>query len=196
MNLRRGKIDAGEALQTPALETAPDSPDSRLPLLTPDSTLQAPDWAELPHARPFVCRLTPPHCSASRSIPHVSNIEYLRWVDRAAELHARALGMAREDLLARNRMWFVARHELDYLAECWPGQRLAIATWIESVGRAASWRATVVWRDEDRRVVFRSRSNWVFVDILSRRPVRIEAAMREALLAEAAMTERRALRLQ
>jgi len=125
--------------------------------------------------------VVPDQLAASRAVPHVNNIEYLRWVDRVAELHARSVGMSREALLGRQRMWFVARHELEYRAECWPGQRLGIATWVESVKRAGSWRGTLVWREDDERVIFKARTNWVLVDILSRRPVRIEPDLLKVL---------------
>lgn len=134
----------------------------------------APDWAEVAHPRPYICVVTPPSGAASRAIPHVNNIEYLRWVDRIAELHARHLGLSREELLAKQRMWFVARHELDYLAETWPGEEIHVATWVQTVGRTRSWRRTVAWRNSDRRRVLRASTCWVLVDILSRRPVRIE----------------------
>ncbi len=142
---------------------------------------QVPSWTGVPHPRACTFRLVPADATASRSIPHVSNIEYLRWVDRAAELHARRLGLSRDSLFGANRMWFVSRHELEYLAECWPGEDLRLATWVRNVGRVRSWRDTVVWRESDRRVVFRAGTLWVLVDILSRRPARIGAEMAAAL---------------
>jgi len=133
-----------------------------------------PDWVGITHRRPFICEIVPDEGVASRAIPHVSNIEYLRWVDRIAELHAKHLGLSRESLLAIDRMWFVARHELDYAAETWPGERIHVATWVRSVGRTRSWRETMAWRESDQRVVLRAATCWVLVDILSRRPSRID----------------------
>lgn len=155
--------------------------DSNADELVPLAGAQAPAWAGLPHQSPYLLRVVPGATTASRSVPHVSNIEYLRWVDRAAELHARQLGLSRESLLDANRMWFVSRHELLYLAECWPGDDLRVATWVRSVGRTRSWRDTAIWRESDRRVVFRASTLWVLVDILSRRPTRIDAEMSRLL---------------
>lgn len=165
---------------TDAPHAAP--PQDAWPDLEPLASAQPPAWTEIPHPRPYLLRVAPTARASSRSIPHVSNIEYLRWVDRAAELHARHLGLSRETLLGANRMWFVSRHELDYLAECWPGEDLRLATWVRSVGRASSWRDTIVWREADRRVVFRAATLWVLVDILSRRPVRIGVELARMLL--------------
>lgn len=136
----------------------------------------APEWTEVEHPRPYICLVAPPQSAASRAVPHVNNIEYVRWVDRIAEMHARHLGLSREELLEARRMWFVARHELDYLAETWPGEEIHVATWVQSVGRTRSWRRTIAWRNSDRRLVLRASTCWVLVDILSRRPVRIDPA--------------------
>ena len=140
----------------------------------PEASL--PEWLPPGHPRPFVCTLTPTAETASRLVPHVNNVEYLRWVDRIAELHARTLGQSRESLLEANRVWFVSRHELDYCGEAWPGERLSIATWVRDVGRTRSWRDTVAWRAEDQKLILRAATCWVLVDILSRRPARIDPA--------------------
>ncbi|MBX3355157.1 MAG: acyl-CoA thioesterase [Phycisphaeraceae bacterium] len=144
-----------------------------LPELIHSPASEVPEWAVVAHPRPYLCTLTPDGATASRAVPHVNNIEYLRWVDRAAELHARAIGMSRESLLEQGQMWFVARHELDYEAEAWPGDALVVATWVRNVGKARSWRDTVVWRPRDRTVVLRAATSWVLVDILSRKPARL-----------------------
>lgn len=143
------------------------------PELTHRPEAIAPAWVDLPHPRAFICTVTPGPEAVSRAVPHVNNIEYLRWVDRIAELHARHLGMSRESLLDAGHIWFVARHELDYQAETWPDEPLQVATWVRNVGRTRSWRDTIVWREHDQRVVLRAATCWVLVDILSRRPIRL-----------------------
>lgn len=154
-------------------------------LITPDLQhapgATVPHWAGPVHPRPFVCTVFPTEETASRLVPHVNNVEYLRWVDRIAELHARSLGLSRESLLQANRVWFVSRHELDYLAEAWPGDALTVATWVRDVGRTRSWRDTIAWRESDQRVILRASTCWVLVDILSRRPARIDSAWHTAL---------------
>ena len=41
----------------------------------------------VPHPHPFVCRVRVSPAHLSSAIEHVSNIEFVRWLDRAAELH-------------------------------------------------------------------------------------------------------------
>jgi acyl-CoA thioester hydrolase len=74
-------------------------------------------------------------------------------------------------------MWFVARHEIDYLAECWRGDELVIATWVRDFKRVKSWRDFAIMRPGDGTLVCRASTLWVLVELKTRRPVRIEPAM-------------------
>ena len=74
-------------------------------------------------------------------------------------------------------MWFVARHEIDYLAEVWHNDKLVIATWVRDMQRVKSWRDYVVIRPADEVVVCRAATLWVFVDLARRRPQRIPDEM-------------------
>lgn len=135
--------------------------------------------SEIPHPSPYVCRLRITPDQLSRSIPHVSNIEYVRWLDRAAELHANDVGAAWRDLFATGRMWFVARHEIDYLAELWEGDDVLIATWVRAFHRVKSWRDSLIVRPADGTLICRASTLWVMVDLANRKPCRIEQAMAE-----------------
>ncbi len=132
---------------------------------------------EIPHAAPFLCDLAIDHSQVSRAVPHVNNIAYVEWVDRVAVLHADNLGFTRAKLLDRGVMWFVVRHEIDYLAEAWPGDELVVATWVRTMHRVKSWRDTLVMRPADNTVVCRAATLWVLVDLQTRRPVRHDAEM-------------------
>ncbi len=129
------------------------------------------------HARPFLAEIVVAKEHLSRALPHANNIEYVRWLDQVAEMHADSLGHTRDRLIAEDRCFFVARHEVDYLAECWEGERLLIATWVRSMRKTTSWRDTIIVRPADTTVVCRASTLWAFVDLISRRPARIPAAM-------------------
>ncbi len=105
---------------------------------------------EVAHPEPFVCDLAVNGSSLGETIEHVRNTEYVRWLDRAAELHADSLGYTRRRMLGDGVMWFVARHEIDYLAEVW---------------------------SNDELVVCRAATLWVFIDLARRRPQRIPDEM-------------------
>ena len=128
----------------------------------------------IPHPNPFVCDIRISPSNLSRSIAHVSNIEFVRWLDRGAELHADHLGYTRPVLVDRGIMWFVVRHEIDYLAEAWPDDELVLATWVRTMERVKSWRDTIVVRPRDQTVVCRGATLWVLVKLDTRRPARID----------------------
>jgi acyl-CoA thioester hydrolase len=141
---------------------------------------------ELAHPSPFFAIVRPHHDEQSRIVDHVSNVEYLRWLDRAAELHMDSMGWTREALLETGRMWFVARHEIDYLAEAHAGDELHLATWVRDLRRAKSWRETVIWRgaadsDDEPCMVCSASTLWVLVDLQTRRPCRVPPDMAEVL---------------
>ena len=134
---------------------------------------------EVAHPQPFVCELTVARGQLSRVIEHASNIEYVRWLDRAAELHSDSLGYTRQRLLEQGLMWFVARHEIDYLAEAWLGDALMVATWVRDFRRVRSWRDYTIVRPWDGQIICRAATLWVLVDLATRRPVQIPPDMRE-----------------
>ena len=153
---------------------------ARLPDMQPAPGLRLPPGVEVPHPRPFALRLRAASDETSRTVAHVSNVEYVRWLDRAAELHADATGYTRAAMAAAGHMWFVARHEVDYESEAFPGDELVAFTWVRSMGRTTSWRDTLVARP-DGRVVCSAATRWALVNLATRRPMRIPADMAAAL---------------
>lgn len=147
----------------------------RLPALVPRSTPFDHAAFSIPHPAPFLCDLRITREGLGTVVNHVSNIEYVRWLDRAAELHSDSLGYSRQSMLDRGIMWFVARHEVDYLAECWLDDELVIATWVRDFCKVKSWREYLIVRPRDRQVICRAATLWVLVSLNSRRPRRIDA---------------------
>lgn len=117
----------------------------------------------------------------SELVPHLNNVALMRWIDEVASLHGEVAGLARAALLAQGRMWFVARHEVDYQAEAFQGDVIALATWIASHRRTTAVRNTVLWRVPDGTVIARAATTWVHLALDSRRPCRIADADLTAL---------------
>ena len=123
----------------------------------------------------FWCKLkVPESLNISEEIPHVNNAEYVRWIDRTAELATDAAGLTREMLLAAQRMWFVARHEIDYRGESFVGDDLLIATWISGFTRTTAVRRTVVHRPADEKRILDASTRWAYVNLETRKPTRME----------------------
>ena len=158
------------------IHVKPDAPD-RLPGLAVRPEAIELSWCDIPHRQPFVCDIRIEPSQVSGVVAHVSNVEYVRWLDRAAELHADSLGYSRQWMMDTGLMWFVARHEIDYLAEVGQDDELVIATWVRDMRKVKSWRDYVIARPKDETIVCRAATLWVLVELETRRPRRIPADM-------------------
>jgi acyl-CoA thioester hydrolase len=134
---------------------------------------------DIPHPSPRVFEIEIDRSQLSDVVPHVNNVEYVRWLDRAAELHSDSVGWTRDALFESGMMWFVARHEVDYVAEAWGHDSLFIATWVRNFHKVKTWRDHVVFRPSDRQVICRASTLWVLVDLATGRPRRIGSDMVE-----------------
>lgn len=108
-------------------------------------------------------------------LEHVSNLVYVRWIQEVAEAHSSSLGF---DMRAYHRLggvWVVRRHEIDYLASAFAGDRLCLRTWVESWKAASCVRRTSITRLDTAREVplVRASTTWVFVSFETNRPQRI-----------------------
>lgn len=117
---------------------------------------------------------------------HTNNVVYLSWLQDVAWAHSVSLGFGMEDYRRVGAGCVARRHELDYLAATFAGDRLHIATWVaENGGKLDMWRAYQIIREQDRKTVLRGRTHWICVDMSSGRPRRqppeFVAAYRPAL---------------
>jgi len=148
------------------------------PALPPDAI---PPIADAPPNGVFAVAHTVAARETSALVPHANNIVILGWIDALASRHGDAAGASRAALAASNRMWFVARHEIDYLGEAFAGDRLILATWVEKLGRTSLIRATRILRD-DGTLLTRATSRWALVDLATRRPTAIPDDVRFRLV--------------
>ena len=138
-----------------------------------------PDCIEAP-SEAFWCAIEVGEDGTSRGVPHVNNAEYVRFIDRIAERATDAAGFTRARMLADDRMWFVARHEIDYRGEAFAGDELVAATWLRSWTRTTVVREVRIARPSDARLICAASTRWAFVDLGTRRPARIPPEMRAA----------------
>ena len=138
------------------------------------SNCRAPAYTpvSIPPAAAWHGTIVPGTEASSIAVQHVSNVEYVRWLDQVAQDHLECLGWSSDDLLAAGAMWFIARHEIDYRKEAYAGETFQVATWVRTIRRVKSWRDTVVWRavQDQCEVVCTASTLWVHVDLATRRP--------------------------
>jgi acyl-CoA thioester hydrolase len=110
---------------------------------------------------------------------HASNIAYVRWIQDVALAHSVDVGLGLDEYRKLGGVFFVRRHEIDYLRPVLRGDALELRTWIDSAAAAKCVRSTEII-NRDGNTVCEARTTWGFVDLTSGRPVRIPAAVRTA----------------
>ena len=110
---------------------------------------------------------------------HASNIAYVRWIQDVAVAHSTAVGLDFEAYRKLGGVFFVRRHEVDYLRPVLRGDRLQVRTWIDSAMAAKCKRATEII-NEAGTVVARAMTTWGYVEMATGRPTRISDAVRNA----------------
>ncbi len=107
-------------------------------------------------------------------VGHVNNVVYLRWMQQAATAHWELVA---SPALRATVHWVVIRHEIDYKAPAFEGERLVVRT---RVGRAtaATWeRHTEVRMVEGDKLLVRCRSVYVALDPATSRPRRVDTEL-------------------
>lgn len=153
--------------------------DGRLPTNPVPARVDEVAWDRLdvPHPDPFTMTLKVDDSHMGVRIRHVPNTEYIRWMEAMAVAHSNALGYTQEWHEEQGLIWFVRRHEIDYLAEVFEHDELVMATWVEDMVKSRSFRRYVVYRPADDTVICRALTVWVLVRLDTRRPQRADDHM-------------------
>ena len=107
---------------------------------------------------------------------HVSNIEYVRWMQDAATAHTASEGWTLDRYRESRAVWVARTHTIDYLKPAYAGDRLEYHTWIASLKDCQSRRKYLVTRAGDRALVARAETLWICVDPDTGRPKRVPEA--------------------
>ena len=104
---------------------------------------------------------------------HVSNIEYLRWMQDAATLHTSSEGWSLERYMQNRAIWVVRKHTIEYLQSAFAGDRLDLHTWIEGLRDCQSVRRYLLTKEGEKRILARAETLWVCIDPETGRPKRV-----------------------
>ena len=100
---------------------------------------------------------------------HVTNVEFVRWMQDAAVAHADAVGCTAATTAA-GAMWVVRSHKVEYRRPAMAGDVLRVVTWIHDFRRAFSLRKYRFERPADATVLAEGETEWVLVDTTTGRP--------------------------
>jgi acyl-CoA thioester hydrolase len=105
---------------------------------------------------------------------HVNNAVYLKWVQDAVISHWKSF--APTEAIERY-LWIARGHEIRYHRPGFLGDAIAASLQIESVkGATAAYRTLI---EAQGRVLAEVKSLWCCIDAVTRRPIRIPAALAE-----------------
>lgn len=104
---------------------------------------------------------------------HVSNIEYVRWMQDAATAHTASEGWTLERYRERRAVWVVRTHFIEYLRPAFAGDRLELHTWIALVKDFQSRRKYLLTREGEPGLIAKAETLWICIDPLSGRPRRV-----------------------
>jgi acyl-CoA thioester hydrolase len=110
------------------------------------------------------------------ALGHVNNVVYLRWMQEAAAAHWEAAAPAELRGLVS---WVVVRHEIDYKAPAFDGERLVARTWVGEPAGATWERFIEIRHSQGDRLLVRGRSVYAALDRSTGRPRRVDAQLRE-----------------
>ena len=104
---------------------------------------------------------------------HVNNQRYIAWMQEVATAHSAANGWPMERYLEIGAAWVVRSHFIEYLRPAFPGDKIEIFTWAANLALREVARGYLFRKADDRRILARAETKWVYVDIKSGRPRRV-----------------------
>ena len=117
------------------------------------------------------------HVTAEASViddqDHVNHAAYVKWMGKAAFAHSAALGYDWPAYQKLGASFVVRRHEVDYLAPAFAGDRIVVATWPCAMQRFTAFRRYQMVRQSDGQTLVRARTKWVYLDLRTGRPRRM-----------------------
>ena len=108
---------------------------------------------------------------------HVNNVAYLKWTQSVANMHWKKLS---SEKLRENVLWFVLRHEIDYIQQAFANDTLTIYTWIEDAKGARSNRMFRIFRNDE--LLVKCKTTWCLIDAKTQKPKRIESEISDLFM--------------
>lgn len=101
---------------------------------------------------------------------HVNNAVWVQWVQDMATAHWEAVAAPDH---ARDFIWLVVRHEIDYRGNIAEGESVTGETWIPGDPKGATSARRVDFRDAAGKVIVSALTTWAMLDRATQRLVRV-----------------------
>lgn len=109
------------------------------------------------------------------ALDHVNNVRYLEWVQDISRAHWEQLTNSQWDA---HYIWVVRSHHITYHRSARLGETLRLTTYVPRAAGAISHRKVDIRLDGGMDMVAECLTEWVLLDALSGRPVRIPEEIR------------------
>jgi acyl-CoA thioester hydrolase len=106
-------------------------------------------------------------------LDHANNAAYVNWMQDAAIAHSSAQGWPSQRYWDASYAWVARSHKIEYRQPAHEGDQLIVRTWVADMQRVSSLRRYEIVREVDNTLLARAETRWAFVDMKSRKPVRI-----------------------
>lgn len=103
---------------------------------------------------------------------HVNNAVWVQWVQDMATAHWDTVADPQH---ARDFVWLVVRHEIDYRGNIGPGEAVTGETWIPGPAQGATSLRRVDFRNAAGKVIVSAATTWAMLDRATGRLARVRA---------------------
>lgn len=104
---------------------------------------------------------------------HVNNLVYLDWCVTAAEQHWERNA---SEAIKNAYIWYVLKHEINYKAPAFEGDKLLLKTWVENNSGVRSERRYQIWKQD--KLLVEAKTLWVLLQANNQRPAAIPEEIR------------------
>jgi len=99
---------------------------------------------------------------------HVNNVAYVQWMQDIAVEHYASIGGI--EAQGPDATWVVREHKVEYFLPAFVGEEIEIRTWVENIRRVRSLRKYEFVRKNDKKILVKGETDWVFVDVKTGSP--------------------------
>ena len=111
---------------------------------------------------------------------HVNNVEYVKWMQRAAVEHSTAQGWPPQRYERIGSVWVVRSHTIEYLQPAFAGEQIEVETWVADFRKIQSRRKYRIVRPSDASLLAIAETNWAFIGLERHVPRRIPKELIES----------------
>lgn len=111
---------------------------------------------------------------------HVNNATYLNYIEDAGIQVSKFYGWPVARSIAANFAVIARSHHIEYRQPAVMDDELDIATWVSAASRTTAHRYYTIKRAADGELLVQARTLWVWIDLQTRRPIRIPPEFIEA----------------